>query len=175
MSATKVDYDLLEMEYVTSDVSIRELGRRHDISYSAIADQSRKRNWDEKRAAYKDSLSQRTYEKTADKWAAQRAEINDELIKVQLATIRAYARNLVAGNVDVNVKDMTLAVNQLMLLLGEPTSRTEAKVLGVNVSANASDITPDLLRRLAEVARGRLAGSDVEVPVGLLTTGTRTH
>lgn len=175
MAATKVDYDLLETEYVTGDVSVRELGRRHDISYSAVADQARKRGWEDKRAAYRDSLSQRTYERTADKWAAQRAEINDELITVQLATIRAYARQLVAGNVDISVKDMTLAVNQLLLMLGEPTSRTEAKVLGVNVSANASDITPDLLRRLAEVARGRLAGSDVEVPVGLLTTGSRPN
>lgn len=175
MASTKVDYDLLESEYVTGDVSLRELGRRHDISYSAIADQSRKRGWDDKRSAYRDSLARRTYEHTADKWAHQRSEINDELIKVQLATIRAYARQLVAGNVDLSVKDMTLAVNQLLLLLGEPTTRTEARVLGVNISADANDITPELLRRLGEIARSRLAGRELAGPVQPLLTGTRPN
>ena len=44
------DYRALEREYVTSQVSLRELCRRHDISaHSLVTVQAKKLKWAEKR------------------------------------------------------------------------------------------------------------------------------
>jgi hypothetical protein len=47
-------YRDLEREYITSDISIRELRRRHGIrSHSVVVDQSQKHDWAAKREAYR--------------------------------------------------------------------------------------------------------------------------
>ena len=47
------DYRLMEREYISGDMSLRELCRRHGISsHSLVVDQAKKRKWQEKREAY---------------------------------------------------------------------------------------------------------------------------
>ena len=47
-------YRDMEREYITSDISIRELCRRHGIrSHTVVVDQSQKHDWAAKREAYR--------------------------------------------------------------------------------------------------------------------------
>lgn len=155
----KVDYDALEQEYVTGDISVRELARRYEMSNGTISAQARKREWDAKRASYRDSVARRSYEKTADRFANQQVEVNGEIFKAMRATIYKYVEGLSAGTIVPNTKDAVMATDVILRLFGEPTERTETKILGINISAEAGALdSAELLRRLEALTRGSVPG-----------------
>jgi len=162
--APKVDPKILEREFVTTDVSIRELARRYDMSWSAIATRARKPDaqgltWQDKKQAFSQSVSAKSFDKTAERFAAEDASIREELILVHRATIHAYASQLRAGNIAITPKDAVGATQALLLMLGDATSRTESKT--IEISAN---LPVDDLRRLAEFARTKLIEGSVAEP-----------
>jgi len=152
MRPTKIDYPAIEKAYVTGEESLRELARRHDASWSSLAAKSRRDNWTDKRAAFRDSVVRRSYERTADKFASEQGEIRNESVMVMRATLRRYAEQLRDKEVSVNTKDAVAAVQALQLLLGEPTARSENKV----IEFSTGGLAPDDLRRLVEFARTRI-------------------
>lgn len=164
--APKVDPTLLEREFVTSGISIRELAKRHDMSWSAIATRARKPDaagltWYDKKDSFKESTSIRSYDKTIERFAGEEANIREELVLVHRATIHAYAQQLREGKIAVAPKDAVGASQALLLLLGEATSRTETK--NIDISAKLPDID---LRQLAEFARSRIVEGTVAEPAG---------
>ena len=172
--APKVDPKLLEREFVTTDASIRELARRYDMSWSAIATRARKPDasgltWYDKKEAFQKSVAEKSFDKTTEKFAAEDASIREELILVHRATIHAYAQQLREGKIAVTPKDAVGATSALLLMLGEATSRSETTIVD-----NAS-LKPDDLRRLAEFARARLVEGTTTTPSGPEPEGTRPN
>lgn len=159
---TKVDYDALEKEYVTGDVSVRELARRYDMSNGSISAQARRREWDSKRASYRDSIARRSYEKSADRFASKQAEVNDEIFGAMRATIYKYIEALKDGKVVPNTKDAVMATDVILRLFGEPSERMEARVVGINLSATGNLGDPEVLRRLEALTRGVDSGDGNE-------------
>lgn len=162
--APKVDPKLLEREFITTDVTIRELARRHGMSWSAIATRARKTDdagltWYEKKQSFAESVSSKSYDKTAEKFAAEESSIREELILVHRATIHAYAAQLREGKISITPKDAVGATSALLLMLGEATSRTETTTIDVTANLPAED-----LRRLAEFARTKLIEGTVATP-----------
>lgn len=152
MRPTKIDYAAIEKEYVTGEESLRELARRHDVAWSSLAAKARRAEWNDKRLAFRDSVNRRSYERTADRFAAEQAEIRNESVMVMRATLRRYAEQLRDKEVTVNTKDAVAAVGALQLLLGEPTARSENKV----IEFSTGGLAPEDLRRLVEFARARI-------------------
>ena len=75
------DYRALEREYVTSQISLRELCRRHGIrSHSPVVDQAKKHKWAEKREQYQATASDAYIEKHAARHADRLALIEDKAI-----------------------------------------------------------------------------------------------
>ena len=154
--APKIDPKLLEREFVTGGVSVRELARRYSMSWSAIATRARKEDekgmtWYDKKQAFESSVAEKSFDKTVEKFADEESTIREELILVHRATIHTYAQQLREGKIVVTPKDAAGATSALLLLLGGATSRTE----NVNLDISAA-IKPDELRRMAEWARARL-------------------
>lgn len=152
MRPTKIDYASIEKEYVTGEESLRELARRRGVAWSSLASKSRRDNWTDKRDAFRDSVNRRSYERVADRYAAEQGEIRSESVMVMRATLRRYAQQLQKGEISVNTKDAVAAVQTLQLLLGEPTARSENKV----IEFSTGGVAPDDLRRLVELARTRI-------------------
>lgn len=170
--APKVDPKVLEREYVTTDASIRELARRYGMSWSAIATRARKTDaagltWHDKKQAFQQSVSEKSFDKTAERFAAEDASIREELILVHRATIHAYAAQLREGKIAVTPKDAVGATSALLLMLGEATSRTETTTIDVT-----SKLKPDELRQLAEFARARIVEGSVAEPAEPESSGT---
>ena len=144
----------VEQEFVTSDLSIRELARRNNVSQSSMAKHARDNDWAGKRVAYKAALSRRGYEAMAAEIASQEGIIREESVLVMRATLRKYAERLAAGDVAISTKDAVEAVKTIAFLLGEPDS-------GRRDADNARTVSKpdaDHLRRVAEAARKQLAG-----------------
>ena len=70
------DYRALEREYITCQISLRELCRRHGISaHSLVVVQAKQGKWAEKREAYRGRESDTFIKHHADRMAAREAEV----------------------------------------------------------------------------------------------------
>jgi AcrR family transcriptional regulator len=148
----------IEKDYVTSNLSLREIARRNGISHSSLAKHARDNDWEGKRIAYKAALSRRGYEAMAAEIASQEGIIREESLIVMRATLRKYAEALAAGNVAITTKDAVEAIKTIAFLMGEPKDGRQ------NDAADARPVNkPDAehLRRIAEAARRQLAGPSV--------------
>jgi transposase-like protein len=175
MGRTKIDYSAAEREYRTGSDSIRSLATRYGVSFSSMAEWARNHEWDKKRNDYRAHISDTAIEKTADKHIREKEEVLDEAFSLLRATLYQYGAQLKAGMIPVNVKDLVMAVQALQSLLGQPTTRTEATILGVSITADSRDLDLGLLRELERVARTRLVGGSVEGTPQLRLAGPRPN
>ena len=173
MPRIKYNADEVERRYVTGKESIRTIATDIGVAFSSLAEKSRKDGWREKRLAYRQVSGEKITERVADRWASQKAEVVDEMLVVLRAAIRKFYERLndPESTVLITLKDVTLAMNQMLLLLGEPTQRLESRNLGFTFSA---DLDPELLRRLEELTRGPARTSDSGTP-GSYLEGVGPH
>ena len=158
------DYRALEHEFVTSDISIRELCRRHGISaHSLVTVQAKKRKWAEKREQYRAKTSDADIERHAARHADRLAEIEDKAIDVIdqaldrfRSDMRATEKKRIDGEwVEVPVmrlmpKDIAILLDCLQVLFERPSRIHEGRDLSVR-----SELPLDALNRIVELTRGR--------------------
>lgn len=151
MPIAHVDYDLLEKEYVTGTMSIRQLARDYDISWSTVAKTARDRGWKAKRDVYRSKKSDKMIERMAEDQAELAAEIRGEMLTVVRAALYKFAEDLKRPDYMITASELVKVIQQGMLLIGEPTSRTEEKTLAVQ--ANFDGMDPAILGELLSAAR----------------------
>ncbi len=157
--ARKYDEKAAEHEFVTTGISIRALALKVGVGFSTLAAKARDEDWKGKRVAYQSAMSRRTYEAMAVAVADEEAVIRTESVAVMRATLRRYAEQLQAGAVNVSTKDAVEAVKTLALIMGDPEGgRGDDKL---DAARNVTKPDADHLRRVAEVARRRLAPGSV--------------
>ena len=157
----KYDPKQVEHEYVTGEISLRALASAHGVSFSSLAAYARKEDWAGKRVAYKSALSRRTYEQMAAEAGNQQAVALDESIKVARATLAVYAENLAARKVAITPKDAMETIRTLAELLREPEGGMDDGRNARVINGTARDLNADLLRRVADAARGQIAADSV--------------
>lgn len=152
--AAKYDYELLEREYITSDISIRELCERHGIAtWSTVAAQAKKREWNRKRQQFKDKAFEADIEVMAQKRAMKLQQTFEDAIDVIDAAFIQMGIDIQAGRVIVTPTDVAKLIDKLQLLTGGPTSREEVSHLNLNAT-----LTPEQLRDIQAAARESGAG-----------------
>lgn len=154
--STKVDYQSIEAEYVSSDLSLRELARRAGLSNSTLSEYARHNDWEQKRSTFRMQVARRTYEKVADGVSDQAAEIELERVMVLRASLRMYAQQLSKGEVALSARDAVLISTELARIMGEPTGATNG---GTVISVNQAPDEP-LLRAILEASREHVAQSE---------------
>lgn len=166
-----VNYDELEKEYVTGTMSIRGLCRDRGIkSFSQVATVARERGWYQKRETFRNKRSEKTIEKIAENQAELASEIRYEMLTVVRAALYKFAEDLKRPDYVITASELVKVIQQGLLLIGEPTSRTEEKSLALN--ASFSDIEPDLLRELFTAARAARSESRATGPaIRQITSG----
>lgn len=154
----KYDPKQVEQEYVTGDISLRALAKAHGVSFSSLAQYSRNHDWAGKRVAYQSTLSRRTYEVMAAEQANIQGVIREDSIKVLRATLAVFAEQLGARKVAITPKDAVEAIRELGRLLADPEGGANDGRNAVVVNGTARTVgNADLLRRIADAARGQLA------------------
>jgi hypothetical protein len=174
------DYAALEIEYVQSDITIRELARSHGIkSWSSVNTQKNKRGWDDKREAYRIRLGDQQVNVMVRARLATVATIHDELLTAIRAAIHRYVADVQKqdGAQAVSARDLMGLIDKFLLLTGQATSRSESRNLDLHAGFDTifRDAPPELLREFAELARVNGAGAQ---PMGrgplVVLEGTRT-
>jgi transposase-like protein len=165
------DYAKLEREYITSQISIRELCRRHGITaHSLVTVQARKGKWQEKREQYQAKSSDAYIERYAARQADRQAEIHDtaldaidEAISRFREDLKATETKLVDGEwVEVPVmrltpRDLAVLIDWLQVLLDRPSRISEGRDLSLS-----STLSLEGLNELIERTQGRGKRSPME-------------
>jgi hypothetical protein len=166
-------YRELEREYITTDISIRELCRRHGISsHSPVVDQAKKRKWAEKREAYQAKAGDAFIQKHADRMADRQKEISDRALDAIDEAITKFREDLTAtrpvrqpdGSITeepawlMTPKDLALLIDRFQVLFQRPSVISQHQ--GLTVS---TELSSDALREFIEVTRGRAGTTRMEV------------
>ena len=168
------DYRAFEREYITSQLSIRELCRRHGISaHSLVVVQAKQGRWAEKRETYRTRESESFITKHADRMAAREAEVRihaieaiDEAIDKFRSDMRRTEKKLIGGEwVEVPVmligpKDVALLIDRLQLLFARPSSISQHQSPLVT-----SEVPADALQAIIEATRGLAEPLPQESPI----------
>lgn len=158
------DYRALEREFITSQISLRELCRRHGISaHSLVSVQAKKGKWQEKREQYQAKADEAFVSRHAARMADRQAELHDKAIDVIDEALdrfredmRATEKKRIDGEwVEVPVmrfmpKDVALLLDRLQVLFDKPARISEGRDLSVR-----SELPIDALNRIVELTRGR--------------------
>jgi hypothetical protein len=169
----KRDYSSLEREFISGDISLRELCRRHGISaHSSVVVQAQKGKWAEKRERYRARSSDAFITRHAERLADRQAEISDhaldavdEAITKFRSDMQATAKKRIDGEwvevpaMRLKPKDVALLIDKFEVLFDRPAHITEQHDLNVG-----SEIPLDALKQLVELTRGRAAPPTSPLP-----------
>lgn len=175
----KHDWDKLEAEYVSSNISLRELARANGIEHhSLVMAQSKRREWARKREEFRMRAGERSFALMANDEARRRAreaqvrdnaiDAIDEAITKMRSDMQA-TRKVLRDNqwvdeplVIIKPQDVALLLDRLNVLFGRPSTITEERNLGVSLSA-AGALGPEVLRGIVEATRSIAGSSDAAV------------
>ena len=167
------DYRSMEREYVSGDMSLRELCRKHNITaHSLVVVQAKKRKWAEKREQYRAKESDAFMSRHAARQADRLAEIHDKALDVieealdkSSEDMRATAKKRIDGEwVEVPVmrlkpKDVAILLDRLQVLFDKPSRITGGRDRSVR-----SELPIDALNQFVEMTRGRAAPPTSPLP-----------
>ena len=156
-------YRDMEREYVTSQISLRELCRRHNITaHSLVTVQARKGKWLEKREQYRAKADESFMTHHAEKMANRKAEINDKFLDATDQALDKFMADLKATKLvrqpDGSIvempawymtpRDLCMLIDRFEVLFGKPSAITQHQGLSVT-----SELPVDALREFIEATR----------------------
>jgi hypothetical protein len=171
-SKPQYDYPAMQHEYVTTDVSLRELAAKHGVkSPTSVSNYARRHGWDEKRAAFRATEEEATMEAVATQRAQKIAEmerdffttVHGAIIKMGLdledrwETDPKTGQRIFVKGQSVTPEGLTKLIEKFMVMTGGVSSR-EAHV-GLDVAVGPDAIPPDILRGLRQLAIEQGAGT----------------
>ena len=167
------DFARLEREYVTSQISLRELCRRHDITaHSLVTVQAKKLKWAEKREQYQAKESDVFMSRYAARQADRQAEISDKFLDATDQALDKFMADLKATKLvrqpDGSIvempawymtpRDLCLLIDRFEVLFGMPSVISQHQGLRVTAELPADD-----LRDFIEATRGRAGPPRMDV------------
>jgi len=168
MSNKKHDYDQLEREYVSGNMSLRQLAQDHGMAHSLIMTRSTKDKWAEKREKFRDRSSESAVTFMADRQAyriSREMELKDKAIDVIEQALDKLSEDMSATErrlvndefVEVPVyrlrpADLVPLLDRLQVMFGKPSHISEERNLGVTV--DTGPLEPEALRAFIEATRG---------------------
>jgi hypothetical protein len=158
------DWTPLRDEYVTGDISLPELAKKHGASESTVRKQCAAGKWPEARESFRDELGAETRRKIAAKYAAGKVR---DFERLEMAADRLSAEiesgELAANSLDAATKALIETTKAKAALAGDPvTEKKEVNVTGnLDVAHHGlEDMTYDELIALrASVAVGTGKGT----------------
>ena len=158
------DFARLEREFITTDISLRGLCRKHGISaHSLVTVQARKGKWAAKREQYQAKESDAFMSRHAARMADRQAEIEDKILdaidealdKFREAMRATETKRIDGEWVEVPVmrlkpKDVAILIDRLQVLFEKPSVISQHQGLSVT-----SELSADDLRDFIDATRGR--------------------
>jgi transposase-like protein len=94
-------WSAIAQDYITSDLSLRELAQKHGVPVGTLARRAKRENWDKQRAEYK----QRVLEKTKEKASEEQAEISRLVFQIGRYILERFLDALESGGIKLTPSD----------------------------------------------------------------------
>ena len=165
-------YRDMEREYITTDISLRELCRKHDITaHSLVTVQAEKGKWAEKREQYQAKESDVFMSRYAARQADRQAEISDKFLDATDQALDKFMADLKATKLvrqpDGSIvempawymtpRDLCLLIDRFEVLFAKPSVISQHQGLTVT-----SELSAESLREFIEATRERAGPSPME-------------
>jgi hypothetical protein len=159
MGSVTHDYEELEREYIQSEISIRQLAAAHNIkSFSTVAQQAKKREWERKRAQFREQSSQRQIAQMANARALRVASLHDTLLDAIQAAVYRFAQNLTSPTYVLRPAEVAVLIDKFLVLSGIATGSVETeKGASVGQINFFEGLDGDAMERLIRAVRPRAA------------------
>lgn len=83
MSRRKFDWEKIKTEYVTSDISLRDLAKKNGVSMNTISKYCKKEGWVKAREDYCAKVSKKAVQKSCDKRANELSKVLDSSMLIR--------------------------------------------------------------------------------------------
>jgi hypothetical protein len=83
MSRRKIDWDAIKTEYVTGDISIRELEKKYKLEHNNLAKHSKNEGWVKARKDYRTRATTKAVTKSCDKRANELSKVLDSSMLIR--------------------------------------------------------------------------------------------
>lgn len=121
------DWDSIRQEYISTNISIKDLAKKHKVRERTVAEYCSKEEWVAKRKKYKQDVSKKVTSKLATKTAAKKA---DEFAQILNLTSMAQTRilemmqrdNLKTSDIRNLVESLEIAERVTRNIVGTPTT-----------------------------------------------------
>ena len=165
-------YRDMEREYITTDISLRELCRKHDITaHSLVTVQAEKGKWAEKREQYQAKESDVFMSRYAARQADRQAEISDKFLDATDQALDKFMADLKATKLvrqpDGSIvempawymtpRDLCLLIDRFEVLFAKPSVISQHQGLTVT-----SELSAESLREFIEATRETAGPSPME-------------
>jgi DNA-binding Xre family transcriptional regulator len=155
-----VDYRAIKTEYITGNISLRDLAEKHGISYSTLSKMAWKEEWNEIRNQKGKELESRTLEKTIEKESTKLSNNNDDFYRIvnklfrraeeyiennptwtpnslkEMATTMRYLKECKGIKSDVDLKEQEARIKKLE---AETNGENRDSTITVEIKGNAED------------------------------------
>ena len=112
---TLVDWKKVKTEYITTNISYRDLAKKHDIPFNTLQCRAKKENWVELRKRHQDNIVAKSVEKAEENAIDYKSAIYDLAYKVATQLNELTDIHTLAGLVKMGIKprDITGAIKDL--------------------------------------------------------------
>jgi hypothetical protein len=120
------DWDSIRQEYIATNISTKELAKKHKVRLATLSEKCSKEHWVAKRKEYKKRLSEKTSEKLCSKMATKKANEFAEILDLTgLAQKRLHEMlqkdNLKTSDVRNIMESLEIAERVTRNITGAPT------------------------------------------------------
>lgn len=158
-------YDVMEQMYVTGgdDVTITSLAAQFDRGKSAVSRMARIRGWYDKRASYRGTLSDRTYDATVDAYGPRIVALNGKFIDAAEKTVDRYIQALERQEITPNTSDLAKVMTAISAMTAKPAAAESPE--GNGDIRIPQGLGVEALRAIEQFARSRAqSGGSPEAP-----------
>lgn len=147
------DWEKLKTEYVTSDISLKQLAEEHDIRYRTVADRSRNEGWVSARKSYQAKVTNRAISKVATKQANALAKELDVCDKISDVLQKALG--------DAEQFNRHIVLNEYVADNGDVVRVTEEQTLN-KIDTRALKEVASTLKLVEEMKRSMMSIQTME-------------
>lgn len=143
------DWNKVKNEYITSSISLRELAKQYDISYSTMSKRANKEKWNEQRNQNGIKMASKTVEKIIEK---QSNDIADGLTRLNDLAFRMLEK-LEAAVDEIDEKEMSIVTQVRKNTIDEDGDEAEITTKTENLYVLKNKVQTSKLRQITSAMK----------------------
>lgn len=132
-----IDWDVIRQEYITSNIILRELANKHNVSEDAVEKRAQRESWSDAKRKLSAEVLAKADAELADSRAKELIKFNDEDLKVAKALRAQIAKHIN----EAMQSNMPLSTHDIKRLTSAAADAQKIGRLALGVSTSNNEVT----------------------------------